>query len=171
MVDRESRDNRTYKTTTLATLREGVDAAANRDLMLKMYDQACQTWRELVGVRFKLLALVPTASILLLATVLSTEGAGKGLSIGLKILISLLGLFVTLGLLIYDLRNSMLHDDLISRIRKIEDELGVDTGLFRGRLKAGRLIAHGHATALIYGASVIGWVAAFAYLCLQRLAA
>jgi hypothetical protein len=170
-MDRESRNNRAYTTTKLPTLRKGVDVAANRDLMFKMYDQACQTWRELVGVRFRLLALVPTVSLLLLATVLSTEGPGKGLSVTLKILLSVLGLFATLGLLIYDRRNSILHDDMISRIRKIEDELGVDTGLFRGRLKAERLISHGHATALIYGASVMGWISALVYLCVRRLAA
>ena len=44
-MDRESRDNRTYNTTKLPTLRrEGVDIDANQDLMLKMYDQACQAW-------------------------------------------------------------------------------------------------------------------------------
>jgi hypothetical protein len=164
-MDRESRDNRTYKTTKLPTLREGVILATNRDLMLNMYDQACQTWRELVGVRFRLLAIVPSVSLLLLATVLSSEGPGKGLTVGLKILFSILGLFVTAGLLIYDLRNSMLHDDLISRARKIEDELGVDTGVFRGRLKAGRVIQHDNATRLIYGATLAGWFSALIYLC------
>ena len=164
-MDRASRDNRTYSTTTLPTLREGVTVADNRDLMLKMYDQACQTWRELVAVRFRLLAIVPGVSLLLLGTVLSSEGPGKGLAVGLKILLSMLGLFVTAGLLIYDLRNSILHDDLISRARKIEDELGVDTGVFRGRLKAGRVIQHDNATRLIYGATLAGWFAALIYLC------
>ncbi len=164
-MDRKSRENRQYETNPLPILREGFDVGANRDLMLKMYDQACQTWRELIGVRFKLLALVPSVSLLLLATILSTEGPGKGLSVGLKILISVFGLLVTLGLLIYDLRNSALHDDLISRARKIEDELGVDTGIFRGRLKAGFLIKHDSATGLIYGTSLAGWLATLIYLC------
>jgi hypothetical protein len=164
-MDRASRDNRIYSTTKLPTLREGIIVSTNKDLMLKIYDRACQTWRELVAVRFRLLAIVPGVSLLLLATILSSEGPGKGLTPGLKIFLSILGLFVTAGLLIYDLRNSMLHDDLISRARKIEDELGVDTGVFRGRLKAGRVIQHDNATRLIYGASLAGWFAALIYLC------
>ena len=59
--------------------------------------------------------------------------ATKYFSPKLRLLFACLGLVVTLGLLIYELRNSQLHDDLISRGRKIEDELGVDTGVFRGR--------------------------------------
>ena len=68
------------------------------------------------------------------------------------------GLVATLGLLIYELRNSQLHDDLISRGRKIEDELGVDTGVFRGRKVAKGLIKHDYATLLIYGAALVAWV-------------
>lgn len=110
-MDTGSRDNRTYTSTKLPTLREGVDVFDNRDLMLKMYDQACQAWRELVGVRFRLLAIVPSVSLLLLATILSSEGPGKGLAVGLKILLGTLGLIVTVGLLIYDLRNSMIDEE------------------------------------------------------------
>jgi hypothetical protein len=77
-MDRGSRDNRTYSTTKLPTLREGVCVATNRDLMIKTYDEACQTWHELVAVGFRLLAIVPSVSLLLLATVLSSEGSWKG---------------------------------------------------------------------------------------------
>jgi hypothetical protein len=73
----------------------------------------------------------------------------------------LFGLLVTLGLRIYDLRNSDLYDDLISRGRKLEEELGVRTGHFRGRLKANWPIQHDAAIALIYGTAIAAWVAAF----------
>lgn len=159
-MNRDDPNNRSYATSRLPLLREGIDPVGNRDLLLKMYDQAAQTWRELISVRFKLFALVPTVSLLLLTTVLSTEGLGKGLSLQLKLFISVLGLAVTMGLLVYELRNSALHDDLISRARKIEDALGVDTGLFRGRLKGSALIRHGTAMALIYGASLAAWLGA-----------
>ena len=72
-MDRASRDNRIYSTTKLPTLREGIIVSTNKDLMLKIYDQACQTWRELVAVRFRLLAIVPGVSLLLLATIPRTE--------------------------------------------------------------------------------------------------
>lgn len=45
------------------------------------------------------------------------------------------GFLITLVLYIYDGRNSEFYDDLISRGRRIEEELGIDTGQFRGRLK------------------------------------
>ena len=71
---------------------------------MKLYDQTCQTWRELIGVRFKLLAVVPAASILGLAALFSSEGAGKGLSSFQRLVIAGVGLTVTFGLLVYDLR-------------------------------------------------------------------
>jgi hypothetical protein len=78
----------------------------------------------LVDVRFKLLALVPTASLLSLATVIGNAEPSKFIVPQFRSLFPVLGLMATLGLLLYDLRNSELHDDLISRGRKIEDEFG-----------------------------------------------
>jgi hypothetical protein len=120
-----------------------------------LYGRICDSWRALIDVRFKLLALVPIVSGFGVTKVLEANTslsptAGTGLA--------LIGLFATLGLLIYDLRNSELHDDLISRGRRIEDELGVDTGQFRGRLKASNWwIKHDNAMFIIYGASLLAW--------------
>jgi hypothetical protein len=157
MADREDRE---YKTTGLSTLREITQTPADRELLLKLYEQTCTTWRMLVDVRFKLFALVPTLSLISLATVFGGGDATKYFSPKLRLLFACLGLLVTLGLLIYELRNSQLHDDLISRGRKIEDELGVDTGVFRGRKVAKGVIKHDHATFLIYGAALVAWLAA-----------
>jgi len=169
-MDREDRCSRNYKTTALPTLKlSETDAAGPHDpetaalpkrgeVLMKLYDQTCQTWRELIGVRFKLLALVPAASILALGALFSSEGPGKGLSSSQRLVIAGVGLIVTLGLLVYDVRNSQFHNDLISRGRKIEDELGVDTGIFRGRLKTSGIVKHDVATALIYGASLFAWL-------------
>jgi hypothetical protein len=159
-MDRESRDSRHYAVSPLPTLREGAHISNNKDLVLKLYEQVCSTWKEMVGVRFKLLALVPTVSLALLATVLSTKGLSEGLTRSGKGIIVLLGLISTFGLYVYDVRNSVLHDDLISRARKIEDELGVDTGLFRGRLNAHGLFRHGVATKTIYFSAMLAWGAA-----------
>ncbi|MGB7838978.1 MAG: hypothetical protein WBL40_12795 [Terrimicrobiaceae bacterium] len=157
MADRE---DRAYKTTDLPTLRESTQTPAERELLLKLYEQTCTTWRMLVDVRFKLVALVPTLSLISLATVFGGGDATKYFSPKLRLLFACLGLVVTLGLLIYELRNSQLHDDLISRGRKIEDELGVDTGVFRGRKVAKGIIKHDHAIFLIYGAALVAWLAA-----------
>jgi hypothetical protein len=159
-MDRSSRDNRHYTATTLATLREKYEVAQNRDVLLALYEQVVCIWKELVGVRFKLLGLVPAVSLALLATVLSPKGPAQGLSQASTLLIGVFGLSVVFGLFVYDRRNSALHDDLISRGRKIEDELGVDTGIFRGRLKASGIFKHDVATNFIYGSSMLAWTAA-----------
>jgi hypothetical protein len=141
------RENRQYKTADLPTLIAGLDHWKHRELLYKIYEQTCTTWRALVDVRFKLFAIVPTVSLLLLANIFGASG--KDLSPRMKLFLSLLGLIVTIGLLVYELRNSQLHDDLISRGRKIEEELGIDTGVFRGRTIARSLIKHDVATFLI----------------------
>ena len=168
MMGRSSRDSRHYQATPLPTLREGVDVSQNRDLLLTLYDQVCSAWKELVGVRFKLLGLVPTVSLALLATILSVKGPADGLDRPSKVLISLLGLLATFGLFVYDRRNSALHDDLISRGRKIEDELGIDTGIFRGRLKAFGIFKHDVATNVIYASSMLAWAVAVAIVAYAR---
>lgn len=62
---------------------------------------------------------------------------------------------VTPAFYIYDRRNSQFYDDLISRGRHIEPELGIETGQFRSRLKASMwLIQHDVATNLIYGTTL-----------------
>jgi hypothetical protein len=159
-MDRSSRDNRHYTATTLATLREEHDIAQNRELLLALYEQVVCIWKELVGVRFKLLGLVPAASLVLLATGPSQKGPAEGLSQASKLLIGVFGLSAVFALFVYDRRNAELHDDLISRGRKIADELGVDTGIFRGRLKASGIFKHDTATSLIYGSSVLAWTVA-----------
>lgn len=158
------RANRAYGTTVLPTLRDGMDAARNRDLLTTVYNQTCQSWRQLVDVRFKLLALVPTLSLGSLAIVINTDGRHGGLPFAMQLLFALTGLAVTIGLRIYDARNSELHDDLIDRARKIEEELGIHTGAFLGRLKPRKsMIQHGRATSILYGAAIFVWVAALVF--------
>jgi hypothetical protein len=155
-----SKLERAYKTTELPTLRDGLSPQDSQTLLLALYEQTCSTWKMLVDIRFKLYALVPTVSLISLATVFSGGDATKYVAPHTRLIFALLGLFATSGLLIYELRNSQLHDDLISRGRKIEDELGVNTGVFRGRLLAKGLIKHDNATFLIYGAAIMSWISA-----------
>lgn len=159
-MPKEDTPERKYKTTTLPTLS---DYRGNRELLLKLYEQVSANWRQLTEVRFHLLAIVPTVSILLIATVLSEEGPAKGLSVFGRVAIAAFGFLVTVGLLIYDLRNSQFYNDLISRGRKIEEELGVDTAIFAGRLKpkpSWPWIQHSLATGVIYGSSLVAWIGA-----------
>jgi hypothetical protein len=75
------------------------------------------------------------------------------------LIISLIGLLVTAAIRIYDLRNDTLYDDLISRGRKIEEELDVDTGIFLGRRnRPKKWVNHTIPIKVIYGAAMCGWV-------------
>jgi hypothetical protein len=113
----------------------------------------------LTEVRFKLLGLVPAVSVAVVITLLSRNRPGEGLSPVARSGIAILGFVVTCGLFIYDKRNSELYDDLISRGRKIEEELGIQTGQFLGRLRTSHvLIQHDIALGLIYAAAALAWV-------------
>ena len=142
------------------------DAARSRrdTLLMKMYDQTAQNWRELLGVRFKLLALVPTISILALAGILSSEGWGKGLALQERLLVAVLGLVITTALFVYEMRNSAVFGYLSTRARKIEAELGVSAGAFRGHPKRVGIVTHRLATDTIYITSCLAWVIAIVSL-------
>ena len=166
-MNRQSTANRQYDASPLPVFAEGPGITPGREELITLYEQICISWRALIDIRFKLLGFVPAVSLALLVNILSNEGAAKGLSPSIKIVISGLGLVGTLALLIYDLRNSQLHDDLISRGRKIEELWGIHTGQFRGRLKTSNwLVKHDRATALIYGAALIAWALGIAAIVL-----
>jgi hypothetical protein len=134
--------------------------AETREVLLAIYEQSTTTWRALVDVRFKLLALVPAVSIVALTQVLRPAGS-QSLNSGAKVTIVALGAVVTVGIWMYDTRNSELHDELLSRARRAEAELGVHTGAFMGRPGPWhKAVSHRTALGLIYGATVAGWIAA-----------
>ncbi|WP_330766954.1 hypothetical protein [Rhodococcus sp. M8-35] len=138
--------------------------AAQRAVLSLLYGEVCDSWHELVGVRFKLLALVPSVSVITLGILFARTDINPILAIGL----SAFGVIVTAMLMIYDQRNSQLHNELISRGRRIEYELGVSVGQFLGRPKSRRLIKHDIATLTIYLASIGGWVFGLLYAALHQ---
>ena len=77
-------------------------------------------------------------------------------------------MLASIGLFIYDKRNSELHDDLISQGRKIEEELGIETGIFRGRLNSTGIIKHDVATNLVYFSTLMAWAAAIVLAVIYR---
>lgn len=161
--------NRDYRVSELPLFLPDPQPLSTREqeVLIKLYEEVCSSWRTLTDVRFKLLGLVPIVSGLFLIRLLSGDGPPPTVKAG----IALFGLAVTSALWMYEVRNSELYDDLISRGRRIETELGVGTGHFRGRLKLvsrhllGPLglrvrIQHDIAINLIYVASMIGWLLA-----------
>lgn len=141
-----------------------------------LYTETCSGWRTLTDVRFKLMGFLPVASGAFLLAIFSSGDGGEGASPWARAGLVVFGLLITVGLWVYDQRNNELYNELISRGRRIEYELGVKTGLFLGRPDATKgmirfpnrspspLIRHGTATGLIYGAVVAVWVFALVML-------
>ena len=122
---------RHYKTSSLPSLTKAVKPSQRQDILFTLYREVCSGWRMLTDVRFKLLGFIPVVSGVILFSLLSTKADGP--SPLARMAIAGFGLLITIALCVYDRRNSELYDDMISRGRKIEEELGVDTGLFLGR--------------------------------------
>lgn len=155
-------ESRHYPHSDLPAVSEKVDsplADDQREILKTVYGEVCTTWRTLLDVRFKLLGLVPFVTVAVLVVLLPRSASAEALAGWPAKSICLVGLLVTLGLLIYEARNSELYNDLIIRGRRIEAELGIKTGIFRGRPKAKiPFINHSTAIALIYVAAMAGWL-------------
>lgn len=156
---RAQRQRRHYETSPLAVLLDGAGAPAREATLLALYGEVSRNWCRVVEVRYRLLGAVAAASILLLAIILKPEAAG-GLTLPVQIGLALLGLAATAGLFLYDLHNARVYNDLISRGRKIEAALGVDTGQFLGSTPRGRLVQHDRAAVIVFGSVMVAWAAA-----------
>jgi len=108
------------------------------------YQQTTDLLRTLTDVRFKLLALVPTLSGAAVAVLGHPSSAAELIAVGL------LGLTATLGVLLYELRNSRLSDYALRRAQSIEAELGL--GLYREAP-----VTRDRALSLVYSAALAGW--------------
>jgi hypothetical protein len=153
------RCGRHYDTSLLPVFKEGTPEPERRDTLLALYAEVCNSWRMLTDVRFKLLGIIPTISVVVLISLLSRQEASQGLTPMARLAISIFGFLITIGLYIYDRRNSELYNDLVSRGRRIEKELGMDTGQFLGRRNPSNpFVNHGNAVNLIYGTALAGWL-------------
>jgi hypothetical protein len=97
------------------------------------YQQTTDLLRTLTDVRFKLLAFVPTLSGAAIAVLGHPSSAAELIAVGL------LGLVATLGLLLYELRNSQLSDYATRRAQALEAELGLLS--LRGNARGGGLLS------------------------------
>lgn len=134
-----------------------------RTILLGLYSEICNGWRTLTDVRFKLLGFLPIVSGVLLFNILSKKDIDYSISAMGQLAIAMFGLAVTIGLLIYDNRNSQLYNDLIGRGHQLENELGVHTGHFRGRPKSSGFIQHDIGLKIVYCSSILAWVGIIAF--------
>jgi hypothetical protein len=142
------------------------------------YEQINENVRALADVRFKLLALLPIAGGI--AVALMAEAA-KGADIRTLTMIlagSVLGFLLTLGITLYDQRNSELYNALIHRARHLERRRAQPPtpGYPQRRAAGGQFVErpgpsrsvfflakHDIALSLIYGALLGAWWHPFAY--------
>lgn len=130
------------------------------------YGQTTEMFKLLADVRFKLLAFVPT--ITGIGTALASD---DGAAAETQLAVGLLGFTATLGILLYELRNSELYNWAIHRAKHLERELelvptALDAphgGVFGERVRPHHrfagvlLIKHDPALALVYGAALGAW--------------
>jgi len=144
---------------------------ADREMRLWAdYGHALDIYRQLAEIRFKLLAFVPTLSGA--AVALLTEATIDRWE---KVSLASLGFLVTLGIVIYDQRNTQFYNGAISRAQYIETELELDKfeadrhrGLFGSRKDHRQRhllllpVSHGLGLNLVYSPVLGAW--AFAAL-------
>lgn len=146
--------------------------ATDTDALLRLdYQQTTDLLRTLTDVRFKLLALTPTLAGATVAVLGHPGSAVELLAVGL------LGLTATLGVLLYELRNSQLYDYALGRAQRVEAELGFRGGPFTDRPERTQRLL-GIATvdrdrgfALVYSAALAGWSYLVAWGILRALEA
>lgn len=150
-----------------------------RDQLSADYEQTTNLLRMLTDVRFKLLAFVPTISGAAIAVL------GQGRSTAELLAVGLLGLMATLGVVVYELRNTQLYDYAVYRAKELERRLAFVSvfdetragGLFSERpgrnLRIFGLAAVGHdrGLSLVYGAAIGGWSYIVAWGALRGLGA
>src|SRR5262249_33843544 len=98
---------------------------------------------------------------------------GSGHSASELLAIGFLGLVATLGVLLYELRNSELYDQIIERAVELEQKLGLGLLSQRAQKRAtlfGVVSArHERGIGLVYGAALSGWTYLFVWGALRAL--
>lgn len=157
--NRTQRGSRTIAP-TLSRTTDGAEADPRRDLkVLKVvYVETCQAWRTLTTIRFQILSFFLTASTVALVYVVARADPATGLSSSEQLAIGILGLVVSVALSLSELRNTSLYNHVVRRGKQIEEELGIDVGVFRGRTEPRGPISYGFAATLIYGTAIAGWL-------------
>jgi len=120
------------------------------------YDRAVATFRDLTDIRFKLLALVPTLSGAAVGLLKAGQASVTLLAVGV------LGLTATLGVLVYELRNSEIRLGAARRMGELERELMHGPLVAKRPEGAPKLVGivpleHSVGLALVYGAALAGW--------------
>ena len=118
--------------------------ALDADERLRLdHERTAQLLRSLTDIRFRLLAFVPTFAGASVGFFGRARPAAELLAVGV------LGLVATVGVYLYELRNSELYRAAAARTHEIEQQLELPGGL---------MVEHDSGlVALVYGAALAGW--------------
>ena len=143
--------------------------SSDHQLLFQLYEQVCETWRDVSDTRFKLLGLLPVGTVRSLILLFAAENISPPTE-GME---SVGGLLITFGLSIYEWNNDTNRKQLFERGRRIEFELGIKHGVFmKGERGAGgqeakkpggvgsKLMSHGSALTIIYATCITAWLLA-----------
>jgi hypothetical protein len=129
------------------------------------YDRTTELVQSLLDTRFKLLALVPTIAGAAVGLITAPRPAVELLGIGV------LGLAATVGILLYEMRNSEILEAMLRHAQVLEQVLGLQAGptvrgpeglltlraATRGRFLGVLTASNERALGLVYGAALGGW--------------
>jgi len=160
----EDNKKRHYESSALPTFHTPAGNDSEAEISRQIYAEVHSNYRNLADIRFKLLGFVPAVSIIAWAELIDKFAQNNLHNAAFGLVIAIFGIRITYGIRIYDKRNNELYNDLISRGRKIEEEWGIHTGIFKGRLEPNTIdklfkkeINHSRGLDLIYTSVFTGW--------------
>lgn len=146
------------------------DVASEQDNLRTDYEQTNEQIRMLTDIRFRLLALIPSG------TVVAVSVLGTAVSMETALVVGILGFVIVFAIIMYDLRNSQIYDACLGRARQLEKQLQMlNGGLYSNRpnrdikLFNVLLVWHDRALAFIYGTTLGGWFYLIIYSLLNLL--
>jgi hypothetical protein len=141
----------------------------DREVMLKDHATTMDLYKILVDTRFKLLTFVPTVTTIAVG-ILSLDKQQNIFVDRTTLLVGLAGITTSLAIVVYEIRNSQIHDRVVHRIKHLERLLGftpsyagrAPRGIFGERGTGERLfgvftVQHDRALSMVYGVVLALW--------------
>lgn len=141
----------------------------DREVMLKDHTATTELYKILLDIRFKLLTFVPTVTTVAVG-VLASNKQQQIVEKGTTLFVGGAGLLMSLAIIVYEIRNSQIHDRAVHRIKHLERLLGFtpsyagisSRGMYQERGTGNRFIGlfivqHDRALSVVYGVAVTLW--------------
>lgn len=141
----------------------------DREVMLKDHATTLDLFKILVDIRFKLLTFVPTVTTVAVG-ILSSGKQQNTFDEGTTLFVGVAGVLLSVAIVVYELRNSQIHDRAVHRIKHLERLLGFTPsyagesprGMFQERGRGGLfmglvIVQHDRALSIVYGVVLTLW--------------